>query len=582
MKIPFEDISIEEKKEIIKNGLYHITRDEATANKIIESQHLRPAQGIMKNINSYGTSCVCLFNGAPSVENYIKNLVYEQNKNPYVNPTIVENAIKISPTKKEELANYKVRSLADDVIIYEGYCVLQQEEIEKVYLVPDLVRDVETGEPIINKETGRYDIRFREATELELNQDKKSYKPQEDYLQFVVQERERLGYIKNDNFIANLINSLRTILHIGKIEGEMAKEKSKINLPQIIKRKIQQFMTPKLDMGTDEKIHKTINEFNTKKKNPYRDKKFGQAVSEFQIQGLQQLELKEELQNITTSDTGKYFRQKFEQIDKEPIIEKGIHGINHNNRVAVLSMIIAEREGIFEQDIDNRAKDILLSAAYYHDIGRKKGIITDNFGPHSKNSARKINKMDLTYSNGKQYSNEDKRILQAVIQAHEGKDKDMMKICEKYKIPEENIDYTMKLMTILKDADALDRVRIDANLPIYMQTDLNPKYLRTNTSKQLLNASYQLETLSEKVEFDRIIAYKTDGQKEGGIIENKREKFVENLRQGISEMPQTIKNMKKTLRLKREQYIERLTGSNIIKQIKQKMNEKNQQEEYER
>lgn len=152
--------------------------------------------------------------------------------------------------------------------------------------------------------------------------------------------------------------------------------------------------------------------------------------------------------------------------------------------------------------------------------------------------------MDLTYSNGKQYSDEDKRILQAVIQAHEGKDKDMIKICEKYKIPQEHMEYTINLMTVLKDADALDRVRIDANLPIYMQTDLNPKYLRTNTSKQLLNASYQLETLSEKVAFDRIIAYKTDEQKEGGIIVDKREKFVESLRQGFNEMPQTIKNVR--------------------------------------
>lgn len=347
LKAARTEIDEQGKKEIIKNGLYHITKDEETANKIIESQHLRPAQGIMKNINSYGTACVCLFNGAPSVENYIKNLVYGQNKNPYVNPTIVENAIKISPTKKEELANYKVRSLADDVIIYEGYCVLPQEEIEKVYLVPDLVRDVETGEPIINKETGRYDIQFREATELELSQDKKSYKAQEDYLQFIAQERERLGYLKQNNFITNSINSLRTILHIGKIEGEMAKEKTKMNLPQIIKRKIQQLKTPKLDMGTDEKIHNTINEFNTKDKNPYRDKKFGQAVAEFQTQGLQQLELKEELENLTTSDTGKFFREKFKQINKEQIIEKGIHGINHNNRVAILSMIIAEKEGFF-------------------------------------------------------------------------------------------------------------------------------------------------------------------------------------------------------------------------------------------
>ena len=69
-------------------------------------------------------------------------------------------------------------------------------------------------------------------------------------------------------------------------------------------------------------------------------------------------------------------------------------------------------------------------------------------------------------------------------------------------------------MAILKDADALDRVRLDFNKGI-MATDLNPKYLRTDTAKRLLNASYQLEGLTNKVSFDRILAYKTEEQTEG-------------------------------------------------------------------
>ncbi len=69
----------------------------------------------------------------------------------------------------------------------------------------------------------------------------------------------------------------------------------------------------------------------------------------------------------------------------------------------MLSMIIAEKEGIIETDKDDRTKDILLTAAYYHDIGRKKGFIVDNYGPHSKSSARKIKRMDLFYLNGESY-----------------------------------------------------------------------------------------------------------------------------------------------------------------------------------
>ena len=79
---------------------------------------------------------------------------------------------------------------------------------------------------------------------------------------------------------------------------------------------------------------------------------------------------------------------------------------------------------------------------------------------------------------------------------------------------DEFLEYTKKLMRILKDADALDRVRLDYNTGILI-TDLNPKYLRTNTAKRLLNASYQLEGLTNKVSFDKILAYKTEEQTEG-------------------------------------------------------------------
>ena len=101
----------------------------------------------------------------------------------------------------------------------------------------------------------------------------------------------------------------------------------------------------------------------------------------------------------------------------------------------------------------------------------------------------------------------------------------MDKICEKYHINEENKEYTKKLMTILKDADALDRVRLDFNKGITI-TDLNPKSLRTDTAKRLLNVSYQLEELTNKVSFDKILAYKAETQKE----ENKMQAYKKSLK----------------------------------------------------
>ena len=508
------DIDKVGKEQILKNGLYHMTTDEETVQLILDSGYLKPSTGILKNLNSYGTAAVCMFNGIPTMEDYMKNLeTTKAFNNPLITPNMVLNGIKISPTEMRELVNYKARSLADDVIIYEGYCVLPKEEVKAVKLVPDLNRDAVTNEPIVNSKTGEYEIIFREAQEAELSQDKKTYEAKEDYLKYVETVKKKIGYLEGNHLPSKAINSFITLMYQGKLEGDMTKKYSK-NVFKYIKEAIKRWRTPKLEMSTDEKIYTEIKEFDHKKKNPYRDRKFGLAVADFQKQGLEQLELKDELEKITTGEIGKFFRRKNQQIDKTNIIQRGIHGIHHNDRVAMLSMMIARNEGILEGDTDHRTKDILLMAAYEHDIGRKVGKMTFNIGPHAKRSARKLRKMDVKYLNGQPYTEEDKNILRAVVEAHEGKDEAMDQICEKYHISEENLEYTKKLMRILKDADALDRVRLDYNTGILI-TDLNPKYLRTNTAKRLLNASYQLEGLTNKVSFDKILAYKTEEQTEG-------------------------------------------------------------------
>ena len=545
-KIVRTDIDDECKQEIIENGLYHITLNKETALKIMQTQHIRPGNQLV----SYGKSSVFLFNGTPTADNYMKNICNGNNqKNIYLNPTLVETAIQILPKDKSELANYKVRPLVDNAILFEGYCILPKEETKIVYLVPDLVRDMQTGEPLLNQQTGKYDIKFRVAEENELNEDKTRYNAKQDYLKFVQEEAKSLGYLQSDTKIASSLNSILSVVQLGKIEGDMTRKNIIKNIPKIIKEKIKQITTPKLDMSTDEKITTTISKIDAKKKNPYRDKKFGEAVANFQSQNLTQLNLREELENLTTSEKGEYFREKYKQIIDQDNMTKGINGINHSNRVALLSMLIVQKEGLLENDENNRTKDIILSASYYHDIGRASNIFSLS---HQKRSAKKIDNIELMYADGKKYSSEDKKILQAVIEAHNGKDKNMEKICRKYKINSNDIDYTIQLMTILKDADALDRVRLDINKGI-VKTDLKPKYLRTNTSKQLLNASYQLETLSQKVSFDRILSYKTEVQKEGGIIQTKNEKFVEKLKKGIVQIPNSINRAKnKTKKITRK------------------------------
>lgn len=251
-------------------------------------------------------------------------------------------------------------------------------------------------------------------------------------------------------------------------------------------------------------------------KKPYRNKRFTRVVKDFEKQGLNQLKLEEELEKLISSELGEYFKQKNIELDKSKIFSKGIHGVSHSNRVAILAMLIAKKEGIFDNDLENKAKDILLTSAYYHDIGRKKGPIVVNNGAHAKNSARKINKMNLRFLDGKEYSEEEKRIVQAIVEAHEAKEQDIEKICKKYKISDSNIQFTKKIMEIIKDADALDRVRLDYGLPL-TKPNLNPDYLRTNSAKQFISLSYELEALSKIASMEEILKRNVTKDKNGEI-----------------------------------------------------------------
>ena len=153
-------------------------------------------------------------------------------------------------------------------------------------------------------------------------------------------------------------------------------------------------------------------------------------------------------------------------------------------------MMIARNEGILENDQDNRIKDILSTVAMYHDIGR----VLDS-GPHAGRGARKIAKMDLRYSDGKPYSEEDKKMVMAL-----GKPDKIDKMIKKYKIQSpEDISLLTRLNSVVRDADALDRVRIDQNGIFNYKVNLNPNYLVNNTSKMLINAAYQLEFLTKRV-----------------------------------------------------------------------------------
>jgi hypothetical protein len=145
---------------------------------------------------------------------------------------------------------------------------------------------------------------------------------------------------------------------------------------------------------------------------------------------------------------GRYFR-------------KGIHGLQHTQRVNTLSSLIYFFEGGnlgTWQEINTAAK--------FHDIGR-----VNDYGEttHGSLSVDKIIKLipdlhswDL-----------DLDLVKYLMINHSVGDNDIPYVDERYQIS----------LEILKDADGLDRVRIG---------DLDPRYLRLGISPQLVEIAYYL------------------------------------------------------------------------------------------
>ena len=528
-KIPRIELTEKIKQQAVEEGLYHFVKDDSVADAIIESQHLRPSS----ISTSYGRKSVFMFCGTPSADNYAKNLMdqnalkkdhlWEGQFNPYVNPVGVATAIKVKPSM-EDLKNYTCRALTDAAMMYEGYCILPEHAVEKKKMVPDLVRD-EAGNPVRN-ENGNYDVKFREAREEELSEDGKTYNAKQDYLDYMKEKAIEYGYFdKNGNIILKAITKTVASFDSYRMETDETISNFSKNWEDVknnIMQKIKGLFSSKKGIGKSAEA--TLDDFSFRNKNPYRDPTFATAVAEFQKNGLSQLDLKDVLSEFSSSKDGEFFEKKFNQIGND-ITRSGIHGKNHSSRVALTAMLIAHNEGVFENDSNNRLKEILSAAAIYHDVGR----VLDQ-GPHARNSARKISNMDLTYSDGTPFPEEDKKMVMALVESHEGKPDKIEKMIKKYKIQDPaDIETLRRLNSIVRDADSLDRVRIDQNFINY-KVDLKTNYLVNDTSKRLLNAAYQLEFLTKKVpNFNNILTFGREEKDTSDLMSERAQKFNERI-----------------------------------------------------
>lgn len=150
----------------------------------------------------------------------------------------------------------------------------------------------------------------------------------------------------------------------------------------------------------------------------------------------------------------------------------GIHGVSHSRRVLIHAQAIAAA-----RDIDPEWFESLVLAAAWHDIGRTH----DGREPeHGANSVAKVRRLRL-------HTGVDEKILARTFFAMEWhslpdhRALDAAVALDPRQTPEPGT--MLRVLWLLKDADGLDRVRIE---------DLDPGQLRYEESLPLVDRAWQL------------------------------------------------------------------------------------------
>ena len=147
---------------------------------------------------------------------------------------------------------------------------------------------------------------------------------------------------------------------------------------------------------------------------------------------------------------------------------RSIHGVKHAWRVLFHTLMICELCALPAPD-----RELLISAALYHDIGR------DNDGlcyVHGKRSVEKMAALNLAPTDPTDFAALKFMVTYHCIDDHQAK-------ADLAKVDAGARERTWRLCSVLKDADGLDRVRIN---------DLDVKYLRNPQSTRLAGLAWEL------------------------------------------------------------------------------------------
>ena len=172
---------------------------------------------------------------------------------------------------------------------------------------------------------------------------------------------------------------------------------------------------------------------------------------------------------ISKSKYNDEFLKSISSIKTDLLYKSYGHGLNHNIRVALFSLILCINEDVPLDDFR-----IIIDGAKYHDIGRTNDLTDDDHGLRSS--------LMLDFLKDK-YSKDEMNYLKTIVQCHSLDDDLFDSIAKENGI--NDIARCRRMLNILKDADALDRARLEESLIMI-------PLMRTTTSKKLIPFAYEM------------------------------------------------------------------------------------------
>ena len=196
---------------------------------------------------------------------------------------------------------------------------------------------------------------------------------------------------------------------------------------------------------------------------------FKQQSRSLKLLGVKSVHLRDVIKHIKNNERYLQYLSYLNNIQKRELYKSDIHGLSHNERVSIFAFYLADKLWLKDKDLN-----LIMLAAFYHDIGRSHDYFDEY---HGTVSADKLDGLGLDLTQ------EDIQILKTIITAHSYDDSRFKSILDNSGV--KDVKRCEKLFQILKDCDALDRVRLIN--PVVM-----PNYLRHEESKELILAAYQL------------------------------------------------------------------------------------------